>query len=129
MWKPNRPLLKSVGLGLAILFGLVVYAYGFQVTKVNLDETRSPRRQEQLVRILRALAKPDLVTFQQQEVEIDLPYYVPCPEGDVPEPTIDRSRPYIEAAPPCASPGDHRARVSFRPQFQRPAQLHSTQRG
>lgn len=106
MQKPNRQLLKSAGLGLAILFGLVVYAYGFQVTKVNLDETRSPRRQEQLVRILRALAKPDLVTFQQQEVEIDLPYYVPCPEGGVPEPTIDRSRPYIEADPPCASPGE-----------------------
>ncbi|HMN60263.1 MAG TPA: hypothetical protein PJ988_07860, partial [Anaerolinea sp.] len=70
--KPSKQLLRSLGLGLGVIFAVVVYAYGFQVTKVNLAETRSERRQIQLVRILRALAKPDLVTFQQQEFVVDL---------------------------------------------------------
>ena len=39
--KPNRSLGKSIALGLAILLGLVVYAYGVSVTKVNFEETRS----------------------------------------------------------------------------------------
>lgn len=104
--KPSKQFLKSLGLGLAVLFGLIIYAYGFQVTQVNLDETRSPRRQVQLVRILRALAKPDLVTFEQQEFIVDLPFYVPCPAGGAPEAQIDRTKPYIETEPPCAGPGE-----------------------
>ncbi len=104
--KPSKQLLKSIGLGLGVLFAVVVYAYGFQVTKVNLAETRSERRQTQLVRILRALSKPDLVTYQQQEFVVDLPYYVPCPPAGAPPEQIDRSKPYIEAEPACANPGD-----------------------
>ena len=73
---------------------------------MNLAETRSERRQIQLVRILRALAKPDLVTYQQQEFEVDLPFYLPCPAGGAPAAEIDRSKPYIEAEPACANPGD-----------------------
>jgi len=104
--KPSKQLLRSLGIGLGVIFAVVVYAYGFQVTKVNLAETRSERRQTQLVRILRALAKPDLVTFQQQEFVVDLPYYVPCPAGGAPVANIDRTRPYIETDPACANPGD-----------------------
>jgi hypothetical protein len=42
--KKSPQLLKSLTLGLGIFLALVVYAYGFKVTKVNLDETRSERR-------------------------------------------------------------------------------------
>jgi len=34
---------KSIQLGLAILAGLLVYAYGFQVTRVDLEDLRSER--------------------------------------------------------------------------------------
>lgn len=96
---------RFVVVGLAVLLGLVVYAYGFQVTKVNLDETRSEQRQTQLVRILRALAKPDLITYDHQEFKVDLPIMVPCPaEGFVP-PESDKSAPYLVVTPPCADPG------------------------
>lgn len=105
MKKEVKRLGKSIGIGLAILFGLVIYAYGFKVTKVNLDETRSPRRQEQLVRILRALAKPDLIEYEQTEFLVDLPIMVPCPEGGFTPPEQDTSKPYIVATPPCADPG------------------------
>lgn len=105
MKKEVKHLAKSIGIGLAIVFALVIYAYGFKVTKVNLDETRSPRRQEQLARILRALAKPDLIEFKQTEFLVDLPIMVPCPEGGFTPPEQDTSKPYIVAAPACADPG------------------------
>ncbi|MHC1784733.1 MAG: ABC transporter permease subunit [Anaerolineaceae bacterium] len=103
--KKYPQLLKSISLGLGILLALVVYAYGFKVTKVNLEETRSERRQTQLVRILRALAKPELVTYQQKEFTVDLQYLIPCPAGGYTPPTADKSLPYIEISPSCGEPG------------------------
>jgi uncharacterized protein HemX len=43
--KKNR-VTRSLIVGAAVLAGMVIYAW-IQVTKVNLDETRSTRRQEQ----------------------------------------------------------------------------------
>lgn len=103
--KDAKRLGKSIGLGLAILFALVIYAYGFKVTKVNLDETRSERRQTQLVRILRALAKPDLIEYQQKEFIVDIPIMVPCPEGGFTSPEPDHNNPYIVVTPSCGEPG------------------------
>ena len=96
---------RSIVIGLAVLLGLVVYAYGFQVTKVNLDETRSKQRQTQLVRILRALAKPDLVAYNYQEFKVDLPIMVPCPAEGFVAPEPDTSVPYLIVTPSCADPG------------------------
>lgn len=102
----SRQMLKSIGLGAAIFAGLVIYAYGFQVTKVNLQETKSERRQTQLVRILRALAKPDLLTYQYKEFEVNAPIMVPCPPEGYTSPAVDTSQPYMLITPPCAAPGD-----------------------
>ena len=49
--KTGKTLAKSIRLGVIILIALVVYAYGFQVTQVSLDEINSPRRQESLTRV------------------------------------------------------------------------------
>ncbi|MEW6717066.1 MAG: ABC transporter permease subunit [Chloroflexota bacterium] len=93
--------LKSIGLGLAIIAVLVVYAYGFQVTKVNFGETRSEIRLTQLTRILRALAHPAIIEYETEDVHIDMPFYLPCPEGELPAYEPDTSGPYITSTPPC----------------------------
>jgi phosphonate ABC transporter permease subunit PhnE len=97
--------MRSIGLGIAIFVGLVIYAYGFQVTKVNLAETRSPIRQTQLVRILRAIAQPDILAYAREEFLVSAPIQVPCPEGDYTPPEPDTSGPYMILTPPCADPG------------------------
>jgi phosphonate ABC transporter permease subunit PhnE len=99
--------LKSLQLGLAILFGLVVYAYGFQITKVDLEDLRSERRQESLVRVMRALARPDIFEYDQQAEVINAPVYVTCPASGVPAlPETDVIGPYIIVSPACANPGE-----------------------
>jgi len=108
-----------------VLAGLVVYAYGFQVTQVNLEATRSPRRQEQLVRILRALARPDLLDYEQDEFPVSAPILIPCPEGESALPEPDRSGPYMILNPPCAEP---RAEIqvegfNFEPETEGPISL------
>ena len=102
--KKQRSLLKSILLGLVILLVLVIYAYGFQVTKVNLDETREPRRQTQLTRILRALARPDIFTYDKEEFVVSLAVYTPCPADGVTLPEPDTSGPYMIMTPVCADP-------------------------
>ncbi|HEX2980080.1 MAG TPA: ABC transporter permease subunit [Anaerolineaceae bacterium] len=98
--------LKSIGVGLAVLVALVVYAYGFQVTQVNLAETKSERRQTQLVRILRALAKPDFFRYEQQEYVVETPIMVPCPDSGFNSEPVDTSKPYMVVTPACAGPGE-----------------------
>lgn len=98
---------KSIQLGLAVLFGIVVYAYGFQITKVDLEDLRSERRQESLTRVMRALAKPEIFEYEQTEEIVNSPVYVTCPasgEPSLPEP--DKSGPYLIITPACAEPGE-----------------------
>ncbi len=98
---------KSVQLGLAVLAGLLIYAYGFQITKVDLEDLRSERRQESMVRVLRALAKPEIFAYDQEEEVVNSPVRVPCPATGSPATLeLGTSGPYLVITPACANPGE-----------------------
>src|SRR5215207_11118801 len=97
---------KSIQVGLAILAGLLVYAYGFQITKVDLEDLRSERRQESLVRVMRALAKPEIFEYEQAVEVINAPVHVPCPASGVEPASESGAGPYIVITPGCAAPGE-----------------------
>jgi phosphonate ABC transporter permease subunit PhnE len=105
MKKGSSPL-KSLTVGLVTLLVLIVLAYGFSVTKINFAETRSERRVASLTRILRALAHPKLFDYEYQEVDVQIPFYLGCPEGGVEPPNVDRSGAYILTSVACAEPGE-----------------------
>jgi phosphonate ABC transporter permease subunit PhnE len=99
---------KSIRTGLAIIVILLVYAYGVQVTHVSLAELRSEQRVASLVRVLRALAHPDIVAYDQKEVAINVPVYVPCPQART-LPSVSSPEtvgPYMIVSPACGNPGD-----------------------
>ncbi|MEW6406105.1 MAG: ABC transporter permease subunit [Chloroflexota bacterium] len=97
---------KSIQLGLAVLAGLLVYAYGFQVTQVDLEDLRSERRQQSMERVLRALARPEIFEYEQAEEVVNVAVYMPCPAGGVPSmPEPDTSGPYIVVTPACVDAG------------------------
>ena len=96
---------KSLQFGLVLLAGLMIYAYGFQITKVDLEDLRSERRQESLTRVLRALARPDIFEYDQTEEIINAPVFVTCPANGTPStPETDTSGPYLVVTPLCADP-------------------------
>jgi phosphonate ABC transporter permease subunit PhnE len=97
---------KSVQTGLVVLLVLLVYAYGFEITKIDLAELRSERRQESLTRVTRALAQPDILEFEKEEQQYTAPVYVTCPEGEVSLPEPVTSGPYMIVTPACAEPGE-----------------------
>jgi phosphonate ABC transporter permease subunit PhnE len=98
---------KSLQLGLAVMLVIIIYAYGFEITKVNLEEIRSPQRQESLVRVTRALAQPDILKYEQDEIIINTPVFVPCPAGEgTTQPAPNTSSPYLILTPACGEPGE-----------------------
>jgi phosphonate ABC transporter permease subunit PhnE len=104
MKRPANPR-RSILLGLAVLAGLIVYAYGFEVTKVSLEEMGQPERQASLVRILRAISHPPIVEYEQSETLTEAPFYVPCPAVVPQAPAPAATGPSITVDPTCADPG------------------------
>ena len=97
---------KSLRVGLIFLAGIVIYAYGFEITKIDLEELRSEKRQESLVRVTRALAQPDILEYEKESEYFNAPVYVTCPEGGVTAEQPYTSGPYAIVTPACAEPGE-----------------------
>ena len=101
--KPS--LLRSLGTALGVLLVVVVLAYGVNVTKVNFETTRSEDRLTQLKRVIRALVKPDIIEYETEDTDVEIPFYLPCPEeGEIEITEPDTSGPYLVASVYCASP-------------------------
>ncbi len=100
---PRRKRFRSLWLFLGLLVGFVVYAYGFQVTEVSLDKITDETRQTQLFRVIRALAQPDLITYEVESTAIDLDYMVPCPAGGFEGEPVEGEATFT-VDPPCAEP-------------------------
>jgi phosphonate transport system permease protein len=98
------PIWHSLGTFLAVVAVTVVYAYGFQVTQVDLEAPREERRQTQLTNIIRGLARPRLIEYQEERLEIEAPVMMPC-NDQVALPPVDESGRYIELAPSCVELG------------------------
>ncbi len=108
MKKNKSSVWKSLRAGLGTVLVLLVFAYGFQITKVNLTELRSEQRQTSLRRVIRALARPDVLAYEQEGESATAPLYLPCPgEGVLAAlPAPDTSGPYLAISPACAEPGE-----------------------
>ena len=105
MNKKKPSLLRSLGKALGVLLVIVVFAYGVKVTDVNFETTRSEDRLISLRRVIRALAKPDIIEYETVDTDIEFPFYLPCPEGQsIAEPEQDTSQAYMTASVYCASP-------------------------
>ena len=103
--EPKRGFKRTILFIIAMVFGVIVYAYGFDVTNVNLDEIKSETRQTQLVRVLRALARPDLLTFERVSTPTDTAFAMPCPAGGFTPDEPDLNARHITVEPACVEPG------------------------
>ena len=100
----KKSLKKSMGVGLAVALGLIIFAYAFQVTDVDFGTTRDEVRMTSLTRVLRALAHPDLVVYEVEELNVETPFYLPCPDGEMPAlPEVTTDAPYLIASTNCGA--------------------------
>ncbi len=88
---------------LLILLALVVlYAYATEVTKIDLREPLEPRRQQNLVGLLRELARPDLLAYENETLSTDVSIRMPCPEEVKASQVVNEGRTVL-LIPNCAS--------------------------
>jgi phosphonate ABC transporter permease subunit PhnE len=104
----NKPsILRSLGTALAVLVGIIIFAYGVKVTDVNFETTQSENRLIQLKRVIRALVRPDIFEYETVDSEYEIPFYLPCPEGEeIEAPEQDQTQPHLTASVYCAEPGE-----------------------
>jgi phosphonate ABC transporter permease subunit PhnE len=100
---PKRRRRRTLWIILGLAAAFVIYAYGFFVTEVNLDAINDETRQESLFRVIRALAQPDLLTYEVAETATDLEYASPCPASGF-EPSPVEGDATFSVDPPCADP-------------------------
>jgi hypothetical protein len=100
----SRSIWHPLGTFLAVLVILLVYAYGFQITQVNLEKPKEERRQIQLTNIIRGLVRPRLLEYEEERVEVEALVMMPC-NPQVSLPPVDTSGRYIELTPNCVELG------------------------
>ncbi len=101
MAEPKSPRRRLLLLILGIVLGVVIYGLAVDRTGVSLEEITSETRQVQLVRIVRALAQPELVTYDFDQDNTDVDYFIPCQTGPSPVTTGG-----VTVDPGCGEPKD-----------------------
>jgi phosphonate ABC transporter permease subunit PhnE len=101
--KPRSSLWRSVRLGLLIIVAILVYAYGFQKVGVNFEEAQSESRQAQLVRVLRALADPDIFIYDTDSQSASTLMLVPCSDVAFTAPARVDNQPYVQMLDRCGA--------------------------
>jgi phosphonate ABC transporter permease subunit PhnE len=102
--KHKRAPRRTLWLVIGILTVFVVYAYAFETTEVSLDKIRDERRQEQLFRVIRALARPELLTYEAEDTVADIPFMVPCPDEGTFDPGPVEGELDVTTDPGCTDP-------------------------
>jgi ABC-type phosphate/phosphonate transport system permease subunit len=102
--KKPSPARRSFRTFLIVIGIIIIYAYGFQVTKVDLEKPKEERRQAQLTNIIRGLARPRLLEYEEERVQVDAPIVMPC-DPQVFIPPVDKSGRYLELDPNCVGLG------------------------
>jgi phosphonate ABC transporter permease subunit PhnE len=102
--KKRNPFTRLLVIWLSILAVIIGYAFATQATDVDLGEIKDEQRRVQLIRIVRGLARPNIIEFDEVATFHVVEVATPCPPGgfDPPEPPADE--PYIRMVPPCAAP-------------------------
>lgn len=105
--KNTKPSQRFTRTFLLVIVLVVVFAYGFQVTQINLEEPKKEKRQEQLFNVIHSLAHPDLIQYETARLEIEAPILIPCPTTQFQLPDLAATTgPKIQLSMRCASPGN-----------------------
>jgi ABC-type phosphate/phosphonate transport system permease subunit len=103
--RPRSPV-RVILYAVLILAGILVYAYGWQVTDINLEEPQEADRQKQVMRALRGLLNPDLIERDRESHIAYTQFRVPCSDGQVSAPEAPEGQPYLTLSPVCGATRD-----------------------
>ncbi|HLE39218.1 MAG TPA: ABC transporter permease subunit [Acidimicrobiia bacterium] len=100
-----NPFVRFLTITLTIITAVVVYAFAFERTDIDLKPVKDEQRRTQLIRIVRGLARPDLIAHNEVVTFHLVDVMTPCPPGGFTPTPPDTTGPYLEMFPSCALPG------------------------
>ncbi len=82
--------------------GLIAFfVYSYQ-SIMDFQIMGKETRKTSIMRVFRALAHPDIFIYDYEYLNVEVPFYLPCPEGEEPVfPEVDTSGPYLVASASC----------------------------
>lgn len=98
--KPKSIMRTAVFVGV-IVIGILIYAYGWQVTEIGLEEPQDLHRQQQATRALRGLLSPDLFEWDEESQIAYAHFLVPCTGESPAQPEVAEGEPTITLSPDC----------------------------
>lgn len=99
---PWKHALGSAGRALLIIICLLVFAYAIDVTQINLETPQLANRQQNTLRVVRSLARPDIFEYSEESRSMDITIRMPCPEEPQASQITFQGRQLI-LSPNCAS--------------------------
>ncbi|MEO8607034.1 MAG: ABC transporter permease subunit [Chloroflexota bacterium] len=105
---PARAALRRLIIILTVAVGLIIFAYGWSVTDINLEKPQEPLRQENVGNALRELLSPNVLEQEYDIQTTTISFMVECPADfqAPPAPAVETGKPYITVTPACASAND-----------------------
>ncbi len=117
-----RTALRVLLIVLVVVFGVIIYTYGWHKTDISLDEVQDPSRTSSVQRALSELFAPNI--FDRDLTIHDTKFDVPfgCPDGANPTDRLELpsdhsgSEPYISMPGLCRTGSSNRGRGAQLPQ-------------
>jgi phosphonate ABC transporter permease subunit PhnE len=97
-----RHALRSGRQVILIILLLLVFAYAIDVTQINLETPQLANRQETTIRVIRSLARPDILEYDEESRSMDITIRMPCPEDPRASQITFQGR-QVVLSPNCAS--------------------------
>jgi phosphonate ABC transporter permease subunit PhnE len=101
----QNPIFRTILYVILAVVAVVIYAYGWNVTEINLEEPQEERRQQQVTRALRGLLRPDLVELDEADMDAFTNIMVPCGPEAPESPAADGPQ-TVTVSPICGAKGD-----------------------
>ncbi len=99
----SRALLWRLFTLIMVALAIVIYAYGWNTTRISLDEVQDPVRQASVKRAMRELLSPDIFTRDHKQESFLIDFHIGCPAGEDLSSHFDTSGgAYLVMNPPCA---------------------------
>jgi phosphonate transport system permease protein len=105
--RPNsQSALRRLIIIIAIVVGIVIYAYGFKITDIGLEETQDPTRQTSVNRAMRELLSPDIFDQDTTTENATANFQKICNDSTVEQAAQEEGKPYVTLTPPCGDRND-----------------------